>query len=144
MPAAAAAKTQSKASVKPPAADKPKLRLVPRPNQRPKKHEHADGHKLFYAHQKYFSKRRIDALEESYEASGEVACRRIREFAWDLGAELNWEYGWKAMAADRLGLGYTTMWNIIQGVVTTISTRTVDHVALRSGVPVGVFYDSEA
>lgn len=128
------AKTSSK--FKPTQA--PHLYLVRKPLPR---HEHASDHRVLLAAKKFGTKG--IAKRRQLRASGEVACDRIREFAWDLGMEQDWAYGWKARAAARLGLPYATMWNIISHAVTTVSTKTVDHVAFVSGVPVREFYDNE-
>lgn len=119
----------------------PKLRVVSKPLPQ---HDFVESHHILLASKKYGSRERIQAAKKkTWRASGEVACARIREFAYDLGAEIEWAYSWKAAAARRLGLSYTTMWNIISQHVTTVSTRTVDHVAKISGVPVREFYDNE-
>lgn len=107
------------------------------------KHEYANGHQVLAAFKKYSNERRLRSVAKTFQASGEVACARIREFAWDLGAETDWGWGWIAESSRCLGLSYTTTWNIISGGITSISTRTVDHVARVSGVPVRVFYDAE-
>jgi hypothetical protein len=112
-----------------------------RPREVPE-HEYAVGHHLLLAAKEYGNKRRLRKVED-LRASGEVACERVKEFAYDLGAELEFVYGWKASAARRMGLTYSTMWNIIMGDITAISTKTVDHVARHSGIPVSVFYDPE-
>jgi len=106
------------------------------------KHEHAEKHHIFVAAKLYRNKRRLQKVE-SLEASGVVACKRIREFAWDLGAEYGWKYGWKMKASDKIGLNYRTLWNILRGVVTVVTTATVDRVAQHSGVPIALFYDPE-
>jgi hypothetical protein len=105
-------------------------------------HKYASQHHLLRAAKKYGGARRLRAAE-SLTPSGEVACQRIREFAYDLGAETEWAHGWKAAAARALGLSYSTMWSILMRDITTIGTRTVDHVARTSGIPVSVFYDPE-
>lgn len=145
MPAAAQAPAQDT-----PALPKPRrsdlLVLLPtlRASRRPlPKHDYADKHHVLAAFKKYSSAERIKAAKKNYLASGEVACARVREFAYDLGAEVEWARGWKAKAAARLGLGYSTMWNILTEHITSISTHTVDRVARTSGVPAWVFYDNE-
>jgi hypothetical protein len=106
-------------------------------------HAHATDHTLLQASRtreamdrKAVFKRRKKPLN-----SGELACSRIQEFAFDLGHEVDFAYGWKAEAARFCGLPQSTMWNIISGYVTTISWKTVDHVAMKSGIPIGVFYE---
>lgn len=107
-------------------------------------HDYAVSHHLLLARKEHAKnlKRRLRAVEE-LRASGEVACERLREFAYDIGADMEWERGWKAEAAKQCGLNYSTMWSIIMKDLTSISTRTVDHVARKSGIPISVFYDPE-
>lgn len=106
------------------------------------KHEHAEKHYIFIAAKRSRTKARLRKVEH-LEASGVVACKRIREFAWDLGHEYGWKYGWKMKASEKIGLNYRTLWNILKGVVTTVNTATVDRVARHSGVPIPFFYDPE-
>lgn len=75
--------------------------------------------------------------------SGVVAMERAMQFAWDIGADMNHGYGWKAYAARRMGLNYSTAWQLIQGLTPSLSTKTVDRIALRTGVPVSSLYDPE-
>jgi hypothetical protein len=79
--------------------------------------------------------------------SGVVACENVRELIYDVtcldgyaeGDEF--DYGWIANAQRALGLkSYTTCWNIARGEITSLSSRTVDQISLRSGVPVEKFY----
>lgn len=147
MPAAARAAVQEAPALaaKPRSSDLLVILPTLRSSRRPlPKHDYADKHHVLLAFKKYSSAERIKSAKKSFLASGEIACARVREFAYDLGAEVEWAYGWKAKAAARLGLGYSTMWNILTEHITSISTRTVDRVAAVSGVPVWVFYDNEA
>lgn len=108
-------------------------------------HQFAEEHKLFKARALVTSRRRLrDAAE--LRASGEVACSRIREFAWDVGTELREEQPnrWMApIARDVLGINEHTGWAIISGLSTSVSTTTVDTIARFTGIPIGVFYDPE-
>lgn len=105
-------------------------------------HDYVESHHLLKAAKEYGSRRRLRQVEDLL-PSGVVACSRIKEFAYDLGAEMEWSYGWKALAARRMQINYRTLWNIITGVVTTVNTATVDHIARHSGIPISVFYDPE-
>jgi hypothetical protein len=121
-------------------------------------HVHANAHHLFLAEREYSRtlKKRSAKLEELGDeaASGAIACKRVREFAYDVGfhwvAENFDDYddftavrGWPAEAARRCGLRYGTMWAILNRDITHISTRTVDKIARKTGIPVSVFYDPE-
>jgi hypothetical protein len=53
-------------------------------------HDYADDHRLLKARAQLPARRKLrDAAE--IRPCGEVACERIREFAWDVGAELREE-----------------------------------------------------
>lgn len=75
--------------------------------------------------------------------SGVVAMERAMQFAWDIGADMKHEHGWKAYAARRMGLNYSTAWSLINGHTPALSTKTVDRIALKTGVPVSSLYDPE-
>lgn len=116
----------------------------PKPRAKYPQHEHSDQHKALRAREEFGSRRRLrDAAE--LRPSAEVACERIREFAWDVGAEARAERpdAWMAGAARALGLGEDYGRLIINGTVYRVGTRTVDAVAKHTGVPVRIFYDPE-
>lgn len=106
------------------------------------KHEYAAKHLLLRAAIEHGSRKRL-RLVEDLDPSGSVACDRIREYAFDLGAEYQHEYGWMAKVAKKMHINYHTLYCIIKERTSSISTRTVDQVARMSGIPVGVFYDPE-
>lgn len=106
-------------------------------------HQYAENHVLSMALKRYGNMARREKLAKIYEASGVLACRRIREFAHDVGTEYKFEFGWQVIAAERCGLSYSTMWAIIHEKVTSVSPKTVDAVVLCSGIPARLFYDAE-
>ncbi len=106
------------------------------------RHDYAARHPLLRAAHYYGSKKRLRVVQD-LEPSGRVACERVREYAFDLGAEYEHSYGWMAKVAKKMKLNYHTLYCIINERVDSISTRTVDHIARCSGIPVRVFYDPE-
>ena len=119
------------------AAQQIRRRAEPMPD-----HQYADKHHLLVAAREYGSRRRLRKVED-LQPSGEVACSRVREYAFDLGAELDMKHGWLTKAAERMGIHRNTLWNITHEVVRSISTETVDQIARASGIPIGIFYDPE-
>lgn len=108
-------------------------------------HEYAAEHKVLIAKEQVTSKRRLRDVAD-LQPIAEVACERIREFAWDVGAELRAEKpdGWMAATVrDYLGIHYEVGRRIVNGEATAISPRTIDAIARFSGVPVKVFCDPE-
>ncbi len=103
-------------------------------------HQYADNHALLRAYQT--SKPVPVRLAKKLRGSGEVACERIRELAWDIGADKEW-YLWMADVSRKLGINYSTARAICQGKQFTVSTRTVDKIAIRTGIPPRLFYDPE-
>lgn len=105
-------------------------------------HDHASDHRLLQALQQYKTKRRLE-LAKRRRPSAEIAAERIREFAWDLGAEKGWER-WIAAAQRAMGAqGYTTIWRITTGRQNRVSPDVVDQIANFTGIPAGVFYDQD-
>jgi hypothetical protein len=78
---------------------------------------------------------------ESRKPAKEIAGVRIREFLWDIGREMDHEYGWIAFAAKRAGLHYETARALIHGVKINVGPDVVDQISMSTGCPVGVFYD---
>lgn len=105
------------------------------------RHEHARNHKVLLALQQYKTKARLKAAENKRPCA-EVAAERIREFAWDLGADKGWER-WIAESARQMGLNYSTAWALARGKKTRVGPDVVDQIAAATGIPVGVFYDEE-
>jgi hypothetical protein len=101
------------------------------------KHTHSRDHALL---RELRQPRRLIRPAEELEASGEVAARRIRELAWDLGADLHHER-WMAWVSREMDVPYDTMRAIIHGKRPTVSCGTVDRVARTLRIPVGAFYD---
>jgi hypothetical protein len=105
-------------------------------------HDYAADHRLLKARSQLPARRKLrDAAE--IRPCGEVACERIREFAWDVGAELREEQPnrWMApIARNVLGLESANGYEIICGNRLSVSTRTVDAVSLHTGIPPEVFY----
>ncbi len=83
------------------------------------------------------------ALVEDRDPGNIVAARRIREFLYDVGRELEFEYGWKAKAIARAGLTYGTGWQIIQGISDSVGFSVIEQISRATGCPIGVFCDSE-
>ena len=104
-------------------------------------HDFAEEHKVLRAVKRYKTKERLETAEERTPCA-EVAARRIREFAYDLGADLEW-YRWMAEVARRMGLNYHTCRSIIIGEKTFVGPKVVDQIARATGCPVSVFYDEE-
>jgi hypothetical protein len=113
-----------------------------RPIERLPDHEYAHEHKLLKArHEHSTSKRRLrDAAH--LRPSGEVACERVRELMWDLGAELDWTR-WVCEVSRQIGINERTGQGIASCERLSISTQTVDAIARHTGIPVRVFYDPE-
>lgn len=101
------------------------------------RHDHARDHVLLRELRK--PRRRMQSAA-ALEASGEVAARRIRELAWDLGSDLEYSR-WMAHVSRELDVPYDTMRAIIHNQRPTVSTATVDRVARKLGLPAGAFYD---
>lgn len=104
-------------------------------------HAFAIDHKVLEAQKRFGTKARL-RLAKRKRSCAEVAAERIREFAWDLGADKGWDM-WIAEAARRMGLSYTTTWNIVRGRKTRVGPDVVDQISQHTGVPVAVFYDEE-
>jgi hypothetical protein len=87
--------------------------------------------------------RRPRAINDDRRPCKEIAAERVREFLWELGAEVEYATpGWKAYAIKKAGLHcYHTGWAIIQGEKTTIGPDVIDQISAKTGCPVGVFYD---
>lgn len=100
------------------------------------KHDHAGEH-LLLIEMKKPPRRQASLLNL---ASGEIAARRIREVAWDLGHDLN-HHRWMAHVARQLDIPYQTMRDIIHGWRPSVSTQTVDRVARKTNIPIAAFYD---
>ena len=104
-------------------------------------HDYVTDHRLTLAAKEHAARRRVRDAND-IRPSGVIACERIREFCWDLGAELEWDR-WMAEISRRLGISYTTTRLIIKGEITSLSTHTVDKIAQSSGIPYAVFYDDQ-
>lgn len=104
-------------------------------------HEFAAGHRVLHAVQQYKTRERISLVKRKRPCA-EVAAERIREFAWDMGAEMN-HYRWMAFAARELGLSYSTARAIINGSKFRVGPDVVDQIAAKTCCPVSVFYDEE-
>jgi hypothetical protein len=124
-----------------------------KPSQSPRlpSHEFAAGHHLTRAVREHANKRRLRDVAD-LQSSGEVAAQRIREFAYDVGADVKHARGWMAYAARKLGVQYTTLYAVINmgrgkskkhRRKSTVGTRTVDQIARFTGCPIAVFYDPE-
>jgi hypothetical protein len=113
----------------------------------------ADDHHLLSASKKFSPQRFMHVVNgrnrrKNLEGSGETAYKRILEYALDLKNEYvdaneGKEYGWIKIAAERMGIKYTTLWNIVDGSVTRVASSTVDRIAKRNGIPIAIFYDPE-
>lgn len=73
----------------------------------------------------------------------EIAGVRIREFLWDIGREMDHDYGWIAYAAKRAGLCYETARALIHGSKINVGPDVVDQISIATGCPVGYFYNQE-
>lgn len=105
-------------------------------------HEFTNGqHKVLRALSQYKTKRRL-ALALEKRPCAEIAAERIREFAWDLGAELGWER-WIAHVSRECQMSYSTLWSIVRGHKTRVGPDVVDQISRATGIPVAVFYDEE-
>jgi hypothetical protein len=104
-------------------------------------HEFASDHRISAALKEYKTKARLKAAAERPPCA-EVAARRIREYFFDLGAELNYTR-WMAEVSRKAGMNYTTVCAIIHGQKTRVGPNVVDQIARSTGCPVAVFYDAE-
>lgn len=104
-------------------------------------HGHAADHKVLLALKRYQTKARLEAAANKRPCA-EVAAQRIREFAWDLGADLSW-HRWIASSARAMGLNYSTAWSITKGKKFRVGPDVVDQISAATGIPVAVFYDEE-
>ncbi len=100
-------------------------------------HEYADKHVLYRLY--LDSKPPTVRAAEKLRPIGEVACERIRELGYDIGAEKEWDR-WMADAAEKLGVGYETMRNILNGERQSVSSGTVWRVHLKTGIPIESIY----
>ncbi len=104
-------------------------------------HDFATDHKLLSLINQYKTKKRLEWAEKRRPCA-EVAAERIREYAWDLGAEKDW-YRWIAESARKMGMNYSTVYQIVTGKKTRVGPDVVDQISRVTGIPVGVFYDEE-
>jgi hypothetical protein len=104
-------------------------------------HEHASDHRISAAISQYRTKERLKAAAKRRPCA-EVAAIRIREYFFDLGAELGYTR-WMAEVSRKAGMNYTTVCAIIHGHKTRVGPNVVDQIALTTGCPVAVFYDAE-
>ena len=104
-------------------------------------HDYAQDHKLLQLIKIYKTKRRLEWAAERRPCA-EVAAERIREYAWDLGAEKDW-HRWIAESARKMGMSYSTVHAIVTGKITRVGPKVVDQISRVTGIPVGVFYDEE-
>lgn len=76
----------------------------------------------------------------------EIAAIRIREFLFELGAEVKFRFpGWIAYAVEKAGFAcYGTGRGIINGSVTSVGPDVVEQISRHTGCPISVFYDAEA
>lgn len=121
------------------------MKTAQAPRSKYPQHEHSDQHKALRAREDLGTRRRLRNAAD-LRPSAEVACERIREFAWDVGAEARAATedggpGWMAGAARALGLNEDYGREIINGTLERVGTRTVDAVSAHTGVPVRIFYD---
>jgi hypothetical protein len=105
-------------------------------------HDYARDHRVLRALAEFKTKRRLE-LAKVKRPCAEIAAERIREFAWDLGAEREW-YRWIAAAQREMGFNcYSTVWAIVTGKKTRVGPDVVDQISRATGIPVAVFYDEE-
>lgn len=104
-------------------------------------HEHASDHKVSAAIPEFRTKARLRAAANRPPCA-EVAASRIREYFFDLGAELNYTR-WMAEVSRKAGMNYTTVCEIIHGRKTRVGPTVVDQISRTTGCPVRVFYDAE-
>lgn len=102
-------------------------------------HEHAADHKVLRAFEQYRTPRRLKLVRRP---CAEVAAERIREFAWDLGADLEWNR-WMAEVSRRMGMNYDSVRQLIHGKKQYVGPGLVDQISQATGIPVSVFYDEE-
>lgn len=103
-------------------------------------HDHASDHRLLLAARAAPKRRLRDVTKlDKIEGPGELACRRIREFAWDLGEDLGWQK-WMAEVARRLGTSETTAGAIIKGERVSISMLTIKKISVKTGIPYAEFF----
>jgi hypothetical protein len=121
------------------------LSIVAKKKHEVPEHELSAGHMLLLAMRERGGRPRLRDARE-LKPSGVIACENVRELIYDVtcldgyaeGDEF--DYGWIANVQRALGLKYTTCWNIARGEITSISSRTVDMIAAKSGVPAEKFY----
>lgn len=87
--------------------------------------------------------RKLREVPENREPGNLVAARRIREFLYDMGRELEFEYGWKAKAIARAGLNYSVGWSLIQGHHESVGFGVIEQISRATGCSISVFCDSE-
>ncbi len=104
-------------------------------------HDYAADHKLLRALRQYKTKQRLNAFAQRRDVA-EVAAERIRELAWDYGADKD-HHLWMADAARRLGANYETLRRICKGETTRVGLKVVQQIQLTTGLPIGLFYDEE-
>lgn len=104
-------------------------------------HEHAADHRVLVALRQYQTKERLKAAAKRPPCA-EVAARRIREYFFDLGKELNYTK-WMAEVSRKAGMNYTTVRSIIHGHKKRVGPNVVDQIARSTGCPIAVFYDAE-
>lgn len=80
---------------------------------------------------------------EKRQPAKEIAGIRIREFLWDVGREMDYQFGWIAHAARRAGLQYETARALIHGIRLNVGPDVVDQISMATGCSVGTFYDPE-
>lgn len=100
-------------------------------------HEYANGHVLYQAY--LDSKPPTVRAAEKMRPIGEVACDRIRELGYDLGAEREWAR-WMADVSEKLGINYSTARAIFNGDQNSVSSVTVWRMHLKTGIPVEAIY----
>ena len=105
-------------------------------------HEHATDHRISAAVQEFRTKERLK-MAAKRPPCAEVAAKRIREYFFDLGKELNYTR-WMAEVSRKAGMNYTTVREIIHGRKTRVGPDVVDQIARTTGCPVRVFYDYES
>jgi hypothetical protein len=105
------------------------------------RHAYADKHKLLLASREAISRRR--RLRDAADLIGveEIACIRIREFAFDVGIEGRDGKRWMAYAARELGINKTSMRAIILGEQTAVGIKTINRIARKTGIKVSFICD---
>lgn len=105
------------------------------------RHDFADKHKLLLASRESSSHRRRIRNADDIVGVEEVACERIREFAFDVGIEGRDGVRWMAFAARELGINKTTMRAIIVGEQTAVGIKTINRIARKTGIKVSLICD---